>query len=161
MVELFGVIALQGVVNRENLQAFVGVLVSFEPILEWPGLHRRLNDVEVICCNFFADGPEENLCVLKCGQTPTNNLLPTVSQTIDRVRLLYGIVLPPEAAQLRKEVLALIQKLEERKELTDLQLDTIITDREQLHLSEGMIAMRLQCPKFNVTSVSKRWAMFH
>jgi hypothetical protein len=30
---------------------------------------------------------------------------------------------------------ALIQKLDGRKELTDLQLDTIITYRKQLHLS--------------------------
>jgi hypothetical protein len=54
------------------------------------------------------------------------------------------MALPPEAAQLREEALALVQKLNSRKELTNLQLHTIITYRGQLHLSCGIMAMRLQ-----------------
>jgi hypothetical protein len=62
------------------------------------------------------------------------------------------MALPSEAAQFSEEALALVQKLDRRKELTDLQLHTIITYRKQLHLSWGMIVMRLQRPKSTVKS---------
>jgi hypothetical protein len=65
------------------------------------------------------------------------------------------MALPPEAVQLHKEALALVPKLEGRKDLTDHQLQAIITYREQLHLSEGINVMRIQYPKSTLENVCK------
>jgi uncharacterized protein YcgI (DUF1989 family) len=54
------------------------------------------------------------------------------------------VVLPPEAAQLREDAPTLVQQFDGRKELTDLQLYVINTDREQLHLSCTRIQMDIQ-----------------
>jgi hypothetical protein len=52
------------------------------------------------------------------------------------------MALLPEAVQISEEILALVRKHNERKELTDLQLHTIIAYRKQLHLLWGILTMR-------------------
>jgi hypothetical protein len=71
------------------------------------------------------------------------------------------MTVPPEAVQFHEEALALVPELEGRKDLTDRQLQIIITDREQLHLSQSIIVIMIECPKSTVKSVCKTWAKFH
>jgi hypothetical protein len=63
--------------------------------------------------------------------------------------------LPSEAAQLCEEALALVQKLDGKNELSNLQLHTMVTSREQFHLPWGIIAMRIQRSKSTVKSADK------
>jgi hypothetical protein len=99
--------------------------------------------------------PTSVVSLLSARINEDKNVRLATFRTTDNTCLLSRIALFLEAA------LALVQKLDGRKKLTDLLLHIIITNRGQLYLLWELTAMRLKRQKSTVKSAYKQWATFH